>query len=337
MSAPAGPPADAVRGDAAPPGASTVDEVQATVGQVLRSAAEVLSSAGIESARADAELLLAHVTGISRGELQVRAVTGAAVPAAVRRAFADLIRRRQARQPLQHLTGRAPFRTLELAVGPGVFVPRPETEVVAQHAIDALRRIGGGRRLSAVDLGTGSGAIALAIAVEVPGADVVGVESSTAAHTWAVRNARAPGPGLATVRMVHADLAGALPTMDGAVDVVVSNPPYVPDGMVPRDPEVRLHDPAAALYGGADGLDVMRSVIATAHRLLRPGGTLVVEHGEAQGGPVRALLGAAPVVDALPAATAPIEGVPTEREQWIAPTTHPDLTGRDRVTTAIRR
>ncbi|WP_375400116.1 peptide chain release factor N(5)-glutamine methyltransferase [uncultured Amnibacterium sp.] len=286
--------------------------------QVLRSAAEVLRSAGVEAARVDAELLLAHLLGTTRGALQAMALTGVHMPDPIRQPFADLVRRRQAREPLQHLTGRAPFRTLELAVGPGVFVPRPETEVVAQHAIDALRRVRGrrrdARRPAAVDLGTGSGAIALALAAEVPGAEIVGIERSPAAYEWAVRNAESIA--LPNVRILLADLADALPELRGAVDVVVSNPPYVPEDMVPRDPEVRLHDPAVALYGGPDGLDPMRAVIATARRLLRSGGTLVVEHGEAQGQQVRSLLDA---VD------------------WRDAATHPDLTGRDRLTTAERR
>lgn len=289
-----------------------------SIEQVLRSGAEVLRGAGVDSARADAEWLLAHLMGTTRGALQAMAVTGARVPDPIRQPFARLVRRRQAREPLQHLTGRAPFRTLELAVGPGVFVPRPETEVVAQHAIDALRRVDHGgrdaRRPTAVDLGTGSGAIALTLAAEVPDADIVGIERSQTAYEWAVRNAEALA--LPNVRMLLADLTDALPDLNGTVEVVVSNPPYVPDDMVPRDPEVRLHDPAAALFGGSDGLDPMRAVIATARRLLRSGGYLVVEHGESQGEPVRSLLDAA---------------------DWRDPATHPDLTGRDRLTTAYRR
>lgn len=289
------------------------DPPAASVAQALRSATEVLRSAGIDSARVDAELLLGHLLGTTRGTVQAMAHTDAPVPSAVRQPFAELIRRRQGREPLQHLTGVAPFRGLQLAVGPGVFVPRPETEVVAQYAIDVLQRLGGDPRRTAVDLGTGSGAIALALAAEVPHADVVGVERSDAAYEWATRNAQSLA--LANVRMVLADLHSALQPMDGRVDVVVSNPPYVPDDMVPRDPEVRLHDPAAALYGGPDGLRVMRDVIATAARLLRPGGALVVEHGESQGASVRALL-------------AP--------STWVDAATHPDLTARDRATTARR-
>ncbi|MDH2445100.1 peptide chain release factor N(5)-glutamine methyltransferase [Amnibacterium sp. CER49] len=280
-------------------------------GEALAAAARVLAAAGVESARADAELLLAHELGESRGRVQALALTGGDVDRDALARFARLVERRADREPLQHLTGRAAFRTVELAVGPGVFVPRPETEVVAQLAIDAAR---GMEAPVVVDLATGSGAIALAVAAEVPAAAVTGVERNAAALAWAQRNAA--DLALPNARIAQGDLADALPELDGGVDVVVSNPPYIPDGMIPRDPEVRLHDPADALFGGPDGLDPMRAVVATAVRLLRAGGLLVVEHGEHQGEAVRALLD--PAV-------------------WGAPATHPDLTGRDRATTARRR
>jgi release factor glutamine methyltransferase len=279
-------------------------------GEALRVATRVLTAAGVESARADAETLLAHELGVSRGRVQALAVAGGDVEPAVLARFARLVERRAEREPLQHLTGRAGFRTVELAVGPGVFVPRPETEVVAQLAIDAAR---GMDRPVVVDLATGSGAIALAVAAEVPAAVVTGVERNPSALAWARRNVA--GLALPNVRVLEGDLADALPGLAGSVDVVVSNPPYIPDGMIPRDPEVRLHDPADALFGGPDGLDPMRAVVATAARLLRPGGLLVVEHGEHQGAGVRALLPA-------PA--------------WRSTATHRDLTDRDRATTARR-
>ena len=280
-------------------------------GPELVAAAETLRAAGIETARTDAELLLAHVLGISRGRLAAMAAVGSSVRPEDLEAFRALVVSRAARVPLQHLTGVAPFRGLELHVGPGVFVPRPETEGVAQLVIDAAR---GMDAPVVVDLATGSGAIALAVAAEVPAARVTGLERSPEALAWAERNARALA--LPNVRVLAGDLADAQPEADGTVDVVVSNPPYIPDGMVPRDPEVRLHDPADALFGGPDGLDPMRAVVATAERLLRAGGLLVVEHGEHQGEPVRALL---------------------SPQAWSAATTYPDLTGRDRATTALRR
>jgi release factor glutamine methyltransferase len=252
------------------------------------------------------------VLDLGRGVLRARAVTRSALSPDDAAAYAELVRRRAAREPLQHITGTAAFRQMQLHVGPGVFVPRPETEGVAQLAIDALRAAPGEHPV-AVDLGTGSGAIALAMATEVPAASVVAVELSPEAAVWTRRNVAAVGAE--NVRLVEGDLADALPDLDGTVSVVASNPPYIPVGMVPRDPEVRLHDPALALYGGADGLDVVRDLSATAHRLLRTDGVLVIEHGEEQGGAIRDLLDA---------------------DGWRSPATHPDLTGRDRATTAVR-
>ena len=271
----------------------------------------VLGSAGVPTPEADAELLLAHVTGLTRGQVQAKSVTGSGVPPEDRVAFIEAVERRAAREPLQHITGVAPFRSLELAVGPGVFVPRPETEFVAQLAIDALLA-DASPSPAAVDLGTGSGAIALALATEVPHARVWAVENSPRAFVWARENVRTVGA--TNLNLVFVDLAEALPELDGALDLVVSNPPYIPDDAIPRDPEVRLHDPAAALYGGPDGLDVVRVLSTRAQALLRPGGTLVIEHGELQGAEIRALLDA---------------------DGWRATATHRDLLGRDRATVAL--
>ncbi|ROS56966.1 release factor glutamine methyltransferase [Frigoribacterium sp. PhB118] len=283
-----------------------------TVDVALRVASTVLVDAGVPSPDVDAELLLGHVTGLNRGVVRARAVTAASLTPDEQEALVAAITRRASREPLQHITGRASFRHLELRVGPGVFVPRPETEGVAQLAIDALNAVADASPV-AVDLGTGSGALALAMASEVPTATVVAVELSPEAAVWTRRNIDAVG--VDNVRLVEGDLADALPELDGTVSVVVSNPPYVPVGMVPRDPEVRLHDPALALYGGEDGLDLVRALSLTARRLLRPGGALVIEHGELQGGAIRDLLTA---------------------DGWRSPATHPDLTGRDRATTAVR-
>ncbi|MGB3910115.1 MAG: peptide chain release factor N(5)-glutamine methyltransferase [Pseudolysinimonas sp.] len=279
---------------------------------MLDHAVAVLTTARVPSPEADSELLVAHVLGLSRGQVQARAVTGTQVDAEQRHAVLELVERRAAREPLQHLTGVAAFRSLELRVGPGVFVPRPETELVAQVAIDALLAVPGGSP-RAVDLGTGSGAIALALATEVAHAEVFAVEVSPRAFIWARENLERVGAS--NLRLVFADLGAALPELDGTVDVVVSNPPYIPLGAIPRDPEVRLHDPEIALYGGPDGLDVVRAVSTSARRLLRPGGILVLEHGELQGADIRALLTA---------------------DGWSAPATTRDLLGRDRATTVLR-
>lgn len=272
----------------------------------------VLAEAGVPTPEADADLLIGHVLGMSRGQVQAKALIGAPVDAEQVMTITEYIERRATREPAQHITGVAPFRTLELAVGPGVFVPRPETEFVVQFAIDALAAVPGPEPL-AVDLGSGSGAIALAMAVEVPHARVVAVEKSPAAVPWTSRNIARWGDD--RVRLVVGDLADALPELDGTVDVVASNPPYIPVGAVPRDPEVRLFDPPAALYGGADGLDAVHALVATARRLLRPGGTLVIEHGELQGAAIAAIVRAA---------------------GFTAVATHRDLLGRDRATTAHR-
>ncbi|MBO0608170.1 peptide chain release factor N(5)-glutamine methyltransferase [Myceligenerans salitolerans] len=319
-----------------------------TTDQLITDAARVLSGSGVGSPRVDAELLLAYVLGVDPGEVRRRAVLGAPVADDARSRFHDVVARRAAREPLQHLTGVAHFRYLTLAVGPGVFVPRPETEQVAQVAIDEAAGLAVapgryGRADSAgpgaepardaaargpvvVDLCTGSGAIALAVATEVPGSRVHAVELDARAHAWAVRNidavsAAPPRPptggtgGL--VRLVRGDARTALRVLDGTVDVVVSNPPYVPPDAVPRDVEVAEHDPAVALYGlGADGLEVPRGIVAAAARLLRPGGLFVMEHAEVQSGAVRAM------VDRTGA--------------FESATTRDDLTGRPRMVVARR-
>ncbi|MFJ6654055.1 peptide chain release factor N(5)-glutamine methyltransferase [Microbacterium sp. NPDC091313] len=283
----------------------------APLADLVRAATARLAEAGVPDPAVDAELLAAHALGSGRGEVQAAVIRGARVDAGTEAAYDELVARRSARIPLQHLTGRAPFRHLELAVGPGVFVPRPETETVAQIAIDALMAAASPAPV-AVDLGTGSGAIALALATEVPHARVFAAERSPEAFVWAKENARRLAVG--NLRVARIDLADAFPELDGTVSVVVSNPPYVPDDAIPRDPEVRLYDPPAALYGGADGLDVVRVLSRVGLRLAHPGGTIVIEHGEWQGAAIRGIL---------------------EADGWRAAATHPDLTMRDRTTTAL--
>ncbi|QIM17468.1 peptide chain release factor N(5)-glutamine methyltransferase [Leucobacter insecticola] len=286
-----------------------------------------LEDAGIEDPTVDAELIVGHVLKESRGRVQALAIMGTQLRDEQHDAIEDLVGERSRRVPLQHLTGRAPFRNLELAVGPGVFVPRPETESVAQYAIDALRAVRDPEPL-ALDLCTGSGALALALATEVPSARVWAVEKSREAHAWAERNVAEYGDG--RVELLLGDLAEleaqdpdaspatplgrALTPFTGRVHVLVSNPPYVPADMVPRDPEVRDHDPEMALYGGSDGLDIVRVISRVARGLVAPGGALVLEHAETQGRAIRDLLTA---------------------DGWRSAATHPDLTGRDRTTTAV--
>ncbi|WP_353815602.1 peptide chain release factor N(5)-glutamine methyltransferase [Agromyces sp. SYSU T00266] len=271
-----------------------------------------LQAAGIADAEVDADLLIGHVLGLSRGGVHARLVIGDRMSTTDTAALDVLVARRAGREPLQHLTGRAAFRSLELAVGPGVFVPRPETELLAQLAIDALRAAAEPEPIG-VDLGSGSGAIALSMATEVPHARVWAVENSPEAFPWTRRNV--DEVAASNLELVFGDLAEALPGLEGRVAVVASNPPYIPDDAIPRDPEVRLHDPERALYGGPDGLDVVRVLSRRALVLLHPGGALLIEHGETQ--------------------SAEIAGILTA-DGWHAVAHHRDLTGRDRVTTARR-
>ena len=238
-----------------------------------------LAEAGVDSPRSDAEQIAAHVHGVSRTELH-------RVPdAEFNPRFWDEIARREAREPLQHITGHAYFRYLDLEVGPGVFVPRPETEVMTGWAIDRLREMDVTEPLVA-DLGTGSGAIALAIAQEVPRSRVHAVEVDPLARGWAQRNIERARPPRRTPRAgsrcTARTSAARCAELDGTVDLVVSNPPYIPWGAsVP--PEVGEYDPATALWGGADGMDAVKVVEQAAARLLRGGGIVAVEHGAPQG------------------------------------------------------
>jgi release factor glutamine methyltransferase len=267
--------------------------------------------AGIESFQADSEILLGFVLDLSRGELQVKVITGESLTEAEETKFLELVEKRAERFPLQHLTGVAYFRQLELNVGPGVFVPRFETETVTQLAVDALKAVPSENPI-AVDLATGSGAIAISLAVEVPNAQVFAVELSEEALVYTRQNFAKYAP---KATLVQGNLADAFPELNGQVDVLVSNPPYIPDDMIPVYPEVHLHDPSLALYGGADGLDLVRKVEASAKRLLREGGALVIEHADMQGDAIRELILSL---------------------GWRQCSTHKDLSGRDRATTAIR-
>lgn len=272
---------------------------------------ELLASAGVESPRVDAELLAAHVLGISRGELQARLITNSEIEGA--ESIEILFQKRSERIPLQHLTGVAYFRNLTLKVGPGVFIPRPETEGVAELAIQALRAVPG--EPVAVDLCTGSGAIAISLASEVPSAKVYAWELNSESETLLRENISNNGN---RVDLVMGDIAAdheLFAELAGTVDVVVSNPPYIPTWAVPKELEVKLHDPSLALYGGEDGMDVMKIVSRRALQLLKPGGFLVVEHADSQAKIVADLL---------------------QEDGWTKITGHQDLTARDRATSAYR-
>lgn len=274
--------------------------------QAIDDAAAMLAAAGVDSARVDAELLAAHAAGTERGRLMF-----ADLPPDFADRFGELVAGRAKRIPLQHLTGTAAFGPVQVAVGPGVFIPRPETEAMLEWALR--------QHLPAdpliVDLCTGSGALALALADARPRARVIAVENSADALVYTHRNLAGSG-----VEVVDADVTapGLRPDLDGAVDLIVANPPYIPDG-ADLDPEVADHDPAHALFGGADGMVVIEAIVTLAHRWLRPGGYCAIEHDDTTS--------ARTVAAFRRTATAAFDDV----------TAHQDLTGRPRFVTARRR
>ena len=235
----------------------------------LLDATSILADAGVPTPDVDARLLAAHVLGMSP-----MAVTFAEVDETFAERFAGVVKRRAQREPLQHITGTAPFGPLDLAVGPGVFIPRPETEVLADWAVCTLA---GTPAPTVVDMGTGSGALAIYVASHIPEARVYAVELSATAREYAARNAASHG-----VRITLFDASMTDPQLlrdlDGAVDLVVANPPYVPD-TPDLEPEV-YRDPPEAVFSGADGMDAIRGLVPVAQRLLRPGGWLGVEHDD---------------------------------------------------------
>ena len=278
--------------------------VRIRLAPIVAAAADELAGAGVESPRVDAELLAAHVLEVPRGRL---ALIDTLRPDQLHR-FTALVGERVRRIPLQHLLGTAAFRHVELAVGDGVFVPRPETELLAGWGID---RTAPGAVV--VDLCSGTGAIALAVADESKAGRVIAVERSPAALGYLRRNAA----GFGSVEVVEGDVTDPelLAGVRGGADVVLCNPPYVPDG-TPVPPEVADHDPAEAVFGGADGLAVIHPVIGLAAVLLKPGGVVGIEHDDGHGEAVPGLLRA--------------DG------RFTDVTVHPDLTGRPRFTTASR-
>ncbi len=272
---------------------------------LLDEAATRLGAAGVPSPEHDAAELLAHVLGTERSRLPLVEQADDAQLAA----YDALVSRRAAREPLQHLTGTAWFRRVSVAVGPGVFTPRPETELLAGWAIDRALLVTG-RAPVVVDLCTGSGAVAAAVKDEVPHADVHAVELDEQAYAWAERNLAGTG-----VDLRHGDLGTAFDDLLGTVDVVVCNPPYVPlEAWESVAVEARDHDPHLALFSGDDGLDAMRVLERRAAVLLRPGGVVGAEHADVQG------------------ESAP--GVFAATGRWTDVRDHLDLAGRPRFTTA---
>ncbi|WP_125963913.1 peptide chain release factor N(5)-glutamine methyltransferase [Bifidobacterium dolichotidis] len=315
---------------------------------LLRQATSRLSAAGVDTPANDAKLLLASAVQVSPAEVEKAKLLGrsltqllassgalaghdetaeinldlsAAHVSEILDHFNTMLLRRQSREPLQHITGHAPFRYLDLQVGRGVFIPRPETELVVQSALDWIAE----QQLTAarvVDLCAGSGAIGLAVATELPHAHVWAVEMDSTAASWTARNRDALAEQYSDLmqryELQQADATNVLTlaALDNTVDVVISNPPYIPETDIPEQEEVREYDPNLALYGGsADGMMIPERIISRAWSLLRPGGLLVMEHDVTQ--PVRTRTYATAC-------------------GFIQATTHNDLTGRPRFLTAIK-
>jgi len=284
--------------------------MELTFKEFLRGGKEQLAAAGFPEV--EAEILLAHTLGISRMDLHnpltvENALTAIGDMTVVEETFWKLLDRRCAHEPLQYLTGVAYFRHLEIKVGPGVLVPRPESELLVESVLTHIEKLSGA--VSVIDLGSGSGALALAIATEAPQTHVIAVEKSPNAIYWLKENVSFIDE---KVRIVESDVSTALEGVK--CDVVIANPPYVPDSQeLPKD--VAEHEPAIALFGGVNGMKIPRLFISAASRLLKAGGFLAIEHHEDQGPEIAGVL-ISDFTDIL---------------------LHQDLTGRPRFTTAVRR
>lgn len=250
----------------------------------LGAATTQLSEAGIESARVDAELLLCHVLECDRTALFVKDF----ITEDELEEFIQFVAFRSARVPLQHLTGKAAFRRIEVAVGPGVLIPRPETELLVDKAIDFVREIS---EPVIVDLCSGSAAMSVSLAIEIPCSEVHALEFVDEAFAWGQKSVRDHAAEIAmvgsTISLHHGDVRGCevreLKSLTGKVDVIVANPPYIPSAAIPRDPEVYQYEPHSALFGGEDGMEFIGAIFDAAKVLLKPGGLVVIEHGDNQG------------------------------------------------------
>ena len=271
-------------------------------------ATDKLSAAGVISPSVDAELLGCFVLGVSRSELTMLSLSNQSFPENKVSDYLSSVARREKREPLQHITGVAAFRHLELQVGPGVFIPRPETEQLVELAIGHLNGI---QKPMAIDLCSGSGAIAIALSTELAGVKVYSVELSEQAFGFLQRNYQKYG--LDTKQSKNEDLATAFDELEGKLDLVISNPPYIPETAVPIDLEVQLHEPRLALYGGEDGLDVIRRISSRALYLLKPSGLLLIEHADSQALAISELL---------------------LTDGWLEVVSSQDLAGKDRMISA---
>ncbi|OZD69772.1 protein-(glutamine-N5) methyltransferase, release factor-specific [Rhodococcus sp. 05-340-1] len=276
-------------------------------------ATSMLDAAGVPSPRVDAELLAAHLVGVDRGRLGLVPL----VEPEVVEAYFRTVEQRAKRIPLQYITGTTSLGNIDVEVGPGVFVPRPETELLLAWALAFLENVDHHPPVI-LDLCTGSGALALAIANARPDAVVHAVELDPSALAWARRNADLrSGHGDTPITLHHGDVTARdlLTELDGAVDMIVANPPYIPEG-ADLDPEVIDHDPHMALFGGSDGLSVIEPMVGNIARWLRIGGGVAIEHDDSNGSEVAALL--------------------SRRRVFTEVTAHPDLAGRPRFVVAAR-
>jgi release factor glutamine methyltransferase len=280
------------------------------ISDALKLATDKFSAAGILSPSFDAEALGCFILKLDKSELALLAIDNQGLTESKLSDFLEVVQRREKREPLQHIIGLAPFRHLELEVGPGVFIPRPETEQLVDLAINKIQILD---TPVIVDLCSGSGAIAISLKTEVVSSTIYAVELSTDAFAFLTRNYQKYG--LDTKNLRNENLTSALEELGGSVDLVISNPPYIPDAAVPIDLEVKLHDPSIALYGGEDGLDVIRQISTRALFLLRPGGQLVLEHANTQ---------------------APAIGELLLSQGWQEIVSSQDLTGKDRMISAVR-
>jgi len=277
----------------------------------IKAAAERLTAAGVPSPQADAEELAAWSLGIQRTRLGLHPL----VESGWVEHYQQLIDRREQRIPLQHIIGSVRMGKATVQVGPGVFIPRPETELLVDWALAGIRDV---RSPVVVDLCTGSGVVALAIAAHRPDARVIAVEREAGALAWARRNLEFHlERGGSPVELRGGDITDPrlLFDLDGLVDLVTANPPYVPAG-TPVDPEVGVHDPPQAVFAGVDGLDLIRPLVSVAAAMLKPGGLLAIEHDDSHGETVPAMLQARRVLDEV--------------------ADHPDLAARPRFVTARR-
>ena len=280
------------------------------VSDLLSEASSKLEAAGVTSATVDAELLACFCLAISRSELQLLVATKSEFPIQHLDQFQLVLSRRVSREPLQHITGTAPFRHLELKVGPGVFTPRPETEQVVGYAMEKISKL---HNPLIVDLCSGSGAIAISLTTEISGSKVFAVELSKAAFGYLLQNAASYG--LPEENLRNEELQTSLSELDGLVDLVISNPPYIPNDAIPVDLEVQLHEPSMSLYAGVDGLDAIRQISIRAKSLLISGGLLVLEHADSQSSSIAKLLLA---------------------EGWLEIEARADLAGKERMISAVK-